>query len=55
MEQTTKYIPVSQIHDYLKNKTYTYTTRTTHLKNLYGKDNAKEIVYSGNYVYAIWW
>ena len=52
-----KYISIKDIGNYLKGKSYTSIHKTgsvTGMKLSYGWDKAKEIVYSGQYIYAIW-
>lgn len=51
-----KYISVKNINDYLKDKSYNSIHKTgsvSGMKKLYGWNNAKEIIYSGQFIYAI--
>lgn len=52
-----KYISIKNIGNYLNGKSYTSIHKTgsvTGMKRYYGWDKAKEIIYSGQYIYAIW-
>ena len=52
-----KYIPVKEIKNYLKDKSYTSISKTGSVKGMkrnYGWDKAQEIVRSGQFIYAIW-
>lgn len=51
-----KYIPVKEIKDYLKDKSYTSIHKTGSVKGMkrdFGWDKAQEIVCSGQFIYAI--
>ena len=51
-----KYIPVKEIKDYLKDKSYASIHKTGPVKGMklyYGWDKAQEIVRSGQFIYAI--
>ena len=51
-----RYISVKQIDNYLEGKSYNTIHKTVSvkgMKKLNGWHNAKEIVYSGEYIYAI--
>lgn len=53
----TKYIPVKEIDNYLKDKKYSSIHCTDSIRGMkrdYGWDRAQEIVKSGQYIYAIW-
>ena len=52
-----KYLSVKHIDSYLENKSYAsiYANGSVKgMKKLFGWDKAKEIIKSGNYIYAIW-
>lgn len=52
----TKYISVKKINDYLNGKSYNSIHKTgsvSGMKKLYGWNKAKEIIYSGQFIYAI--
>lgn len=52
-----RYISVKEIDNYLEGKTYNSIHKTGSvrgMKRLYGWDKAKEIVYSGEFIYAIY-
>lgn len=52
-----KYVSVKKIDEYLKGKSYASIHKTGSLagmKLLYGWDKAREIIRSGQYIYAIW-
>lgn len=52
-----KYISIKNIGNYLNGKSYTSIHKTgsvTGMKRYYGWDKAKEIVYSGQYIYTLY-
>ena len=52
-----KYLSIKHINSYLENKSYAsiYANGSVKgMKKLFGWDKAKEIIKSGNYIYAIW-
>lgn len=52
-----KYISTKEIKSYLNGKSYSSIHKTGSvigMKKQFGWDKAHEIVYSGNFIYAIW-
>ncbi len=52
-----RYISTKEIDSYLKDKSYSSILKSGSvrgMKKLFGWDKAKEIIYSGKYIYAIW-
>lgn len=52
-----KYISTKIIDNYLEGKTYSSIHKTGSVKGMkkqYGWDKAKEIIYSGEHIYAVW-